>query len=114
MGRACERVLETGAGPKRQRIVVESAVSSVDSGGEPILTWTTLTNLWAEAEYLSSGEFIRAAKPNVKQMVRFRTDYDSRVDEEMRIQWRSLTWNIEGIEPFEALSAMILTVSRVD
>lgn len=50
----------TRAGPKRQRVSLQTLSESQDSFGQKIPSWTTQGNYWAEVKNLSGREAVNA------------------------------------------------------
>lgn len=79
--------------------VQQYTVARSDSG-EPVKTWSTLKQIWAQEEYASGGEAVKADRETAFSIRKFRTRYDSGINRTMRLVDRqSVTYKIEKIEP---------------
>ena len=111
-----ESTRDAKPGQMRERIVIQSYTEAVDSVGEPIKTWSTLSSngtVWAAVYSLSGRELFAAQKinseVNVSCVVRYRTDLTTR----MRISWNSLVLNIHAVLPDPRKTRLSLLCSEV-
>lgn len=104
----------SGIGKLRERIVIEFASTNTDVEGQPIRSWSTLATVWARAEFLSGRELETLQKIDARTAVRFTIRYRTDVTALMRVTWRSSTWNIHTILPFEDRHYTRLITSKKD
>lgn len=112
----------TTIGQLKERITIQSRVETVDSSGEPIVTWPDYAvNIAAKVERLSGREFEGMSKVNSQATdsvtVRIRRD----IGKTMRMAWRDRVslivsyWNIHDVAPIQREPGyMALLVSRVE
>lgn len=85
------------AGELRHRITIDYPTASQDAFGEETpVTWVTLETVWAAAEPLTGQErYLDPAAQRVAEATfRFRIRYRDDVTHQMRVSWRSRTFNI--------------------
>lgn len=102
------------AGPKRERITIQSATETADSEGQPVKSWSTFATAWARAQFLSGRELEGMQKVNAETSLKFVVNYRTDITEKMRVSWRSSFWNINAILPDESKFDMTLLASRVE
>lgn len=92
------------AGQLRHRITIESPSASQDTFGEETpVTWTELATVWAASEPISGNErYIEAAAQLLAEAtIRFRIRYREDVTHQMRVSWRSRTFDILEVRNVE-------------
>jgi SPP1 family predicted phage head-tail adaptor len=85
------------AGKLDRRITIQYALLAVNSIGEHIKTWTTLTQAWASIEYSDSKETFDAAQIVAPNEVVFKLRYFSDINETMRIIYNQKQYDIKHI-----------------
>jgi SPP1 family predicted phage head-tail adaptor len=103
---------------RNRLITIQRATTSQDDYGEPINTWATLLQVWAEAVPVSDGERIAAAEVSATISMRFRVLYSSTiadVNPKDRISYDSKTWDIWGVKEIGLREGFEITAAaRVD
>lgn len=82
-----------------RRITLKNPSISTDSYGEAVRTYSTLSDVWAKVEYMTSDEKEENERLTNITKVRFTIRYRSDVDAKTKIEWHSDTYEIDGILP---------------
>lgn len=89
------------AGKLNSRITIQSRTAGVDAIGQPVETWTTYAQVWANVKFNSGAEAIKAGMDvsisRVSMLIRKRDDITSG----MRIAFKTKTYNIVSVLPNE-------------
>jgi head-tail adaptor len=107
-------------GAKDQWVVIQAGTPTVDAEGEPIMAWSTLTEGWASAEFLSGRELEAMQKINTDIVVRLTRALRRDVTTKHRVAWKSPVaseveyWNIHEIRPTKNRFDMALYVGKVE
>ena len=87
------------AGQLNSRVSIQARAAGQDALGQPLESWTTLANVWANIRHPSGSEAIRAdAQTSIVRAsirVRLRTDVTAR----MRVVHGSTTYEIKAVLP---------------
>lgn len=81
----------------RHRITLQTLTTQNDGYGGDAETWNDYKTVWASVEPLSGRELIQAQQTQTQYSHRIRTRFFSDFTEEMRIQYKSRTFEIESI-----------------
>lgn len=90
------------AGRLDQRVTIQSATVSVDSVGEPVHSWATFAEVWAEVLPMTGREYLRAQSLNVAETIRITVRYLAGVNETMRVLHGSRTYHIRSVIDVES------------
>jgi len=85
------------AGMLDRRITIESAVTTLDSSGQPIAVWSTFATVWAARRDVRGSERFTAEQELATRTATYRMRWISGVNEEMRVVDAGVTYDIEGI-----------------
>jgi SPP1 family predicted phage head-tail adaptor len=85
------------AGQLKKRIVVEVPTENQDSFGEPIKTWNTYIETWAQIIQLNGSEYIEQKQINVDIDTRIKIRYINGITEKMRIIYNSRIFHIKSV-----------------
>jgi SPP1 family predicted phage head-tail adaptor len=90
------------AGRLNRLVTIQSLQSGVDEIGQPVTTWVTLADVWANVLHLSGVETIKggAEASSVKASIRIR--YRTDVTAAMRVMLGSTVYQIKAVMPDEA------------
>lgn len=80
-----------------RRITIEEPTSTLAADGQPVDSWSTYREVWAEIKYGRGSEYFTAAQELAEQTATFRIWYDSGITKKMRISYNSLYWDILSI-----------------
>ena len=78
------------AGLMTHRVTLQRPSASVDSLGQRVETWATVTAVWANVEPLRGREFFAAGAINSEAQVKVRMRYRAGVTPAMRVLWRGV------------------------
>jgi SPP1 family predicted phage head-tail adaptor len=81
------------AGQLRHRVTLQSPTESQTGYGEPTLTWSTVSDIFASVEPLSGRERWNAQQFQSEATHQVRMRYRSGVTSKMRIVWGSRTFH---------------------
>lgn len=84
----------------RHRVTLQSPPTARDAVGARSGAWTTVAEVWAAAEPVSSREQFAAGQINAEGLVRFRIRYRDDVLASWRVLWRNVPHAIVG-EPID-------------
>jgi SPP1 family predicted phage head-tail adaptor len=87
------------AGKYNQRITIQQKGISTDAYGQKIPAFTTFKNTWANMQIGTGREFFAASRriPELSGLIIIR--YDSGVIPNMRVVWKSNTYEILAVIP---------------
>jgi SPP1 family predicted phage head-tail adaptor len=90
------------AGKLNSRITIQSRTAGVDAIGQPVETWTTYAQVWANVKFNSGSEAMKAGMEvsisRVSMLVRLRDDITSG----MRVSFKTKTYDIVSVLPDES------------
>jgi len=81
----------------RHRITIEQVTETVNSVGEPIITWTTFAIVWASVAPLDGREFWASKQINSEVTGKIKIRYLSGINTKMRVLFGSRVFDIEAI-----------------
>lgn len=86
-------------GPLRKRVAIQSASKTRDDYGEPVLSWSTDTTVWASIESLSGRELVSAQQQHAEttHRVRMRFQPGTTVTAEKRLLFGSRAFEIISV-----------------
>jgi SPP1 family predicted phage head-tail adaptor len=87
------------AGNLNQRVTIQSRSASVDSIGQPVETWATVAELWADVRYQRGLEAIKAGADVSVVNLSVRIRYRAGIDAGMRILHGSDVLDIQAVLP---------------
>ncbi len=87
------------AGPLSTRVVIQQQSTTPDALGQPALTWTTYTTLWADVKHTSGIEAIKAGAEASIVRASIRIRYNAGITSAMRVTHGSTTYNIRAVLP---------------
>ena len=84
-------------GNLRHRITIQQKMTTTDSEGIPIETWTDFATVWAAVEPTTGKEFWEAQAINQENTVRFRIRYLNGIRPYMQVIYKGRTFRITAI-----------------
>ena len=101
------------AGDLNRRIIIETPTITRDTYGAEILTWSTLTAVWASKQHKASREFYVAQKINSEItdlfVIRFRTGLTTK----MRVNFDAKYYDILGADDPDGRRVKIQLLCKV-
>lgn len=94
------------------RVLIEQRSASVDAIGQPVETWTTFANIWANVKFLRGLESIKANQDTSTVLASIRTRKRSGFTPAMRATYDGVVYNITAVLP-QSTTMIDLTVERV-
>jgi SPP1 family predicted phage head-tail adaptor len=91
-------------GKMRHRIKVLQLKNSENEVGEIVKDWTELKKLWAEKKQLKGENPTYQDREGVKYTYRFKVRYTPDIDEDMRIIYDNIIYDIKHINHIKELS----------
>lgn len=80
-----------------RKITIEQATETTNDFGEPIKTWATYCQPWAQIKYSPGNESYADNIEVQTQTVRFIIRYRSGITTKMRVLFDGVTYDIDGI-----------------
>jgi SPP1 family predicted phage head-tail adaptor len=90
------------AGQLNRKITIQSIGSSVDSIGQPVETWSTFAQPWANIRFLNGVESVKADAEVSVSKASIRIRYRQDITAAMRVSYNSITYQIKAVLPDEA------------
>lgn len=87
------------AGKLNQRITIEQRVTGEDAIGQPVDTWETVAELWADVRFLSGIAAIKAGADVSISKVSIRIRHRTGLDAGMRVLFDGKTFDIQSALP---------------
>ena len=94
-----------------RRITLKNPTISTDAFGEAVRTYSTLSDVWAKVEYLTSDEKEENERLTNITKMKFTIRYRSDVDAKTKIEWHSDTYEVDGILP-EGREKFLVLIAR--
>jgi len=85
------------AGTLNRRITIQQATTSADGYGEPIASWSSLAEVWAEVLPLTVNERFQAQQINPEATVKMRLRHRDDVTIHMRVLYEGVYYDIQGV-----------------
>jgi SPP1 family predicted phage head-tail adaptor len=85
------------AGKLRHRVIIQTATEARDSYGQPIQTWATFDEVWAEILPLRGTELFTAQQVQSKVVSKIKIRYLAGVSPKMRVLFGARIYQIESI-----------------
>ena len=87
------------AGKLNRRITIEQRSTTQDAIGQPVETWTTVAELWADIRYQRGLEAIKAGADISVVGASIRIRYRTGIDAGMRVTHGADVFNIQAVLP---------------
>lgn len=87
----------TAATKRRHRIVVQQLAAGQDAAGQPVQTWSTVANLWADIRQLSGLAAIKAGADTSTVKASIRVCYWPSASAGMRVVHGSTVYDIQAV-----------------
>ena len=84
-------------GTMRERIVFQQQSRTLDSMGGAVVTWSTVTTVWASVAEMSGAESFNTMQIQPETTATFTIRYLSTITQAMRISYASNFYNIKEI-----------------
>ena len=101
-------------GEMRERVTVQQASSSTNSIGESLLTWATLTTVWAAINGVRSTEALADGQQESRVTHRVRLRYIDGLQHTDRFLWRGRTLQIVSLLEYENRSEHVAVCEEVE
>ena len=103
------------SGRLNTRITLQSRTVGVDAYGSPVETWIDAASTWAEYKTVTGREFWANERTSNESEISFRIRFRTDVDNDMRVVYRSESYEITGpaIDPDGRRRELILTCKRI-
>jgi SPP1 family predicted phage head-tail adaptor len=101
-------------GEMRERVTVQQASSSTNSIGESLLTWATLTTVWAAINGVRSTEALADGQQESRVTHRVRLRYIDGLKHTDRFLWRGRTLQIVSLLEYENRSEHVAVCEEVE
>ena len=95
-------------------IVIEQATASRDSYGEPVQTWETYSNVWADIQPLRGREFYDAQQVNAELTKKITVRLDEDISPQMRVSYDSRYMDIQSVRHFHDYQETVLLCREWD
>lgn len=92
-------------GKMRHRIEIQYITDGENEAGETIKVWSTYKKLWAERKQLKGENPTNLDKEGLQYKYRFKIRYRTDIDEDMRIVYDGVIYDIKNINPVKELEA---------
>ena len=103
------------SGNLRNKITIQVNTLTQDAFGEPIESWATFAQPWAEIKSITGGERFTGDQDAAIGSVQFKIREMSGINERMRISWDSRLFDITYINKvFERNRDILLTCSEIN
>lgn len=99
----------------RHRVTLKEPTETRDAYGEPVKTWTTMTNgqIWAEKRDLSGNELVRAQQVNSEITTEFRIRYRADLNGTIAVVLGDVYYHVHAVtDPEGRKRDMVLLSSR--
>ena len=80
-----------------ERVTLQARTETQDAAGQSSASWTTVGDVWADAETLSGREFYAAQQAQQGVAVRIRIRYRSDISSLHRVIWRGAAHDIKAV-----------------
>lgn len=90
------------AGLLNRKIAIQSFGSGVDAIGQPIESWSTFAQPWANIRFLNGVESVKADAEVSVSKASIRIRYRQDITEAMRVVYNGITYQIKAVLPDEA------------
>ena len=101
-------------GEMRERVTVQQATTSTNSIGESLLTWATLTTVWAAINGVRSTEALADGQQESRVTHRVRLRYIDGLKHTDRFLWRGRTLQIVSLLEYENRSEHVAVCEEVE
>lgn len=85
------------AGEKDQYVTIQSRAAGQNTVGQANGAWGTHVQLWAQALPVRGSEYFAAGQVQSDASVRFRIDFREDITPRMRVLWRGVAHDIDGV-----------------
>ena len=86
------------AGRLDRKVTIQTFTATQNDYGEPVETWTTLADVWAERTPLSGREAFISDQMAALSLIKYRIRYRSDVDTKARISDAGVYYNIRSVQ----------------
>ena len=87
------------AGAYNRRVTVKQPATGVDSIGQPLTTWTTVAQLWANILNKSGAQAIKAERDVSAMQTSIRIRYRTDITDAMRFEYGTIVYKIQAVLP---------------
>ena len=99
------------AGKLRHRVTIQDKTVARDAYNGEVITWTTVTTVWAAVEPLNGREFLEAQRDGAQVTTRIRIR-DRSVTPEMRVVFGSHVYDVESVIAVEERGAEVVLMCK--
>lgn len=90
------------AGLLNRKITIQALGSGVDAIGQPIESWSTFAQPWANIRFLNGVESVKGDAEVSVSKASIRIRYRQDITEAMRVVYNGITYQIKAVLPDEA------------
>lgn len=90
------------AGQLNRKITIQALDTGVDAIGQPVNSWTTFAETWANIRFLNGVESVKADAEVSVSKASIRIRYRQDVTNAMRVVGNGITYQIKAVFPDEA------------
>lgn len=89
-------------GKRNRQVTIQLLGSSFDEIGQPVESWSTFAQPWANIRFINGIESIKAGSEVSVSSASIRIDYRRDITAAMRVVYNGITYQIKAVLPDEA------------